>query len=101
MLREEFARRRRPVRTSIAQLIQKAADDMGVDLPIPAEHLAVVVLELSNGLAIESIADPGSVPSELFGSILGLLQTALAAQAEERMADPGKLNLGAQARVVK
>ena len=78
-MRVEFARRRRPLRVPIAALIQQAADDLDVELPVPADHLAVAVLALSNGLAIESLADPGSVSSELFGTVLNLLLAGLTA----------------------
>ena len=79
-LRKEFVRHRRPVREPIAQLIQQAADDLGVELPLPADHLAIAVLALSNGIAIESLADPESVPPELFGTMLNLLLGGLAAR---------------------
>lgn len=82
-LREEFVQRRRPARIPITELIQKAADDAGVELPVPAEHLAIAVLALSNGLAIESLADPESVPPQLFGTVLNLLLGALVAVVEQ------------------
>lgn len=82
-LREEFARRRRPIRIPIVELIEKAADDLGVELPVPADHFAIAVLALSNGLAIESLADPASVPAQLFGTMLNLLLgAALTANAD-------------------
>lgn len=58
------------VRIPISDLIAKAAADLNVELPVSADHLAVAVLALSNGLAIESLADPESVPPELFGTVL-------------------------------
>lgn len=42
----------------------------------------MAVLALSNGLAIESLADPESVPPELFGTVLNLLLAALASGDE-------------------
>ncbi len=76
-LREEFARRRRPLRLSIAELVERAAAEHGVQLPISPESLATAVLALSNGLAIERLADPDSVPTELFGAVLNLMLGAL------------------------
>jgi AcrR family transcriptional regulator len=93
-LREEFARHRRPVRAPIAELIQNAAADLNVELPVPAEQLAIAVLALSNGLAIEALADPESVPPELFGTILNLMLGALAhtqpPDAKEQPAPTGR-----------
>ena len=40
---------------------------------IPADRLALVTLALANGLAFEEVFDPGSVPDELLGDMLGLL----------------------------
>jgi len=87
-LREEFARHRRPVRAPIAELIQNAAADLNVELPVPAEQLAIAVLALSNGLAIESLADPEAVPPELFGTILNLMLGALANAQPPKTEEP-------------
>jgi AcrR family transcriptional regulator len=87
-LRTEFARHRRPVRAPIAQLIQNTAADLNVELPIPAEQLAIAVLALSNGLAIEALADPEAVPPELFGTILNLMLGALANTQPPKTEEP-------------
>lgn len=81
-LRAEFARRRRPVRIPIAELIERATGDLALELPVPADDLAIAVLALSNGLAIERLADPESVPGDLFGVVLELLLAGLAAGAD-------------------
>lgn len=72
-LHDEFARERRSVRRLIAQFLEAQAVEAGVNLPAPAEQLAVAVLALSNGIAIEHLADPDTVDPSTFGVILGLL----------------------------
>jgi AcrR family transcriptional regulator len=72
-LHDEFARERRSVRGLIAQFLEARAVEAGVKLPAPAEQLAVAVLALSNGIAIEHLADPDTVDPSTFGVILGLL----------------------------
>jgi AcrR family transcriptional regulator len=72
-LHDEFARERRSVRGLIAQFLEARAIEAGVTLPAPAEQLAVAVLALSNGIAIEHLADPDTVDPSTFGVILGLL----------------------------
>jgi AcrR family transcriptional regulator len=72
-LHDEFARERRSVRALIAQFLEARAADAGVDLPVSAEQLAVVVLALSNGIAIEHLADPDTVDPSIFGVALNLL----------------------------
>jgi AcrR family transcriptional regulator len=72
-LHDEFARERRSVRALIAQFLEARAAEAGVDLPVSAEQLAVAVLALSNGIAIEHLADPDTVDPSIFGVVLSLL----------------------------
>jgi AcrR family transcriptional regulator len=76
-LHDEFARERRSVRGLIARFLEALAVEAGVDLPAPAEQLAVAVLALSNGIAIEHLADPDAVDPAIFGVMLGLLLDTL------------------------
>lgn len=68
-----LAERRARLREAVTAAISKAAALHGVDLPLAPEHLAVVVLALSNGLAVERGIDAGAVPPTLFGDVLKLL----------------------------
>lgn len=71
----------RQMRTQVADLIQRRADDQGRPLPVPADQLARAIFALSNGIALEKLGDPDGVSSELFGEVLGLiLQTLTAAE---------------------
>jgi hypothetical protein len=72
-VREVLVERRRALRRTIAQALDRGAADHGLMLALPADHLAVTILALSNGLAIESLLDPDAVPSELFGRLLAQL----------------------------
>ncbi len=72
-LRDELTRERRHVRGLIASLLQEQAARAAVELPAPAEQLAVAVLALANGIAIEHLADPDTVDPSTFGVALGLL----------------------------
>ncbi|MGH3739614.1 MAG: TetR/AcrR family transcriptional regulator [Micromonosporaceae bacterium] len=65
--------RRRELRTALATLIEKLADEHGLRLAFPPGEAAVVVLALSNGFAVESGLDPGAVPEDLFGRVLAVL----------------------------
>ena len=76
-LREEFARQRRAARELIARFLDEQAAQMGIELAAPAEQLAVAVLALSNGIAIEHLADPDTIDPSIFGVILGLLLNGL------------------------
>jgi AcrR family transcriptional regulator len=80
-LHNEFVHERRSVRGLIAQFLEAQAEQAEVNLPAPADQLAVVVLALSNGIAIEHLADPDTVDPSTFGVALGLLLDRLLVQA--------------------
>ena len=65
--------RRRELRDAVAAALGAAAADRDLELPLPAQDLATLLLALSNGLAIESQIDPDAVGEELFGELLGRL----------------------------
>jgi AcrR family transcriptional regulator len=70
----ELTERRRKIRALVAAA---AHDLLGPDHPIwrrfTPDTIAVTVLALTNGLAIERIADPQGVPDDLLGQLLRAL----------------------------
>jgi AcrR family transcriptional regulator len=74
--RVEWARERRVVRAVIADFFERHAAAAGDPLPVPAADLAVAAMTLSNGLAMEYIADPESADPGLFARMLARLVTA-------------------------
>jgi AcrR family transcriptional regulator len=69
-VREKFVAHRRALRASIAETIRQAtADDQGA-WKWSAEETTVLLLTLSNGFAIEALADPTSIPDGLFGRVV-------------------------------
>jgi AcrR family transcriptional regulator len=81
-LREEFVKQREAEMKIIAEAVESQTAAAGVELPLPAEQVAVGIGALINGLAFERTLDPASVPDELFGLILSRLIVGL-------LADPG------------
>jgi AcrR family transcriptional regulator len=69
----KLAERRREVRATVARAIRAAAEAHGVTLPISPEELAVTLMALSNGYAVERSIDPAAVPPDLFEKVLALL----------------------------
>jgi hypothetical protein len=52
---------------------------------MPVDQLALAISGLANGLAVEELPDPGSVPEELLGDVLAMLISQRApGQAEQR-----------------
>ena len=72
-LRGEFVKRRRSVHRAIAEGIDRQADALGFELPVPSEQIAVAIEALMNGLAFNRVIDPPSVPEGLFGLALSRL----------------------------
>jgi AcrR family transcriptional regulator len=68
-VRVRFGEHRRAVRASIEDAFRRL-DTSGID---PATA-TVLVLALNNGLSIEEFSDPGSVPHDLFGTILAAVE---------------------------
>ena len=78
-LREAFAQRRRTVQDAIAEGLRRRAAAYGVELPIPAEQIAIGLNGLMNGLAFERVADPQAVPAGAAGRLItGYLTGVLA-----------------------
>jgi AcrR family transcriptional regulator len=76
-LRGEFVKRRRAVHRVIADGLRDRAAELGFELPLPAEQIAVAVESLMNGLAFNRVIDPRSVPDGLFGLVMSRLMFAV------------------------
>jgi AcrR family transcriptional regulator len=72
-LRPKFAERHGKLRSAIAEVLTERADRLGLSLALPAEQLATVLIALTNGMAVEQLADPHGVPKDLYGRALDLL----------------------------
>lgn len=69
-LAEVLHESRRRARAKGAETLRHGAELLGITLPMPAERLIVVLLALSNGLAIEWGIDHDAVPDDLLSSVL-------------------------------
>ena len=70
---DALRRRRRAVRQAITRALDRLADGLDIRFPLPAGELAVVLLALSNGLAVEAEIDDEAVPDGLLGRVLALI----------------------------
>lgn len=80
-VREALVKLDHAIRDAVADFIAHHAEMIGIDLPLPATQLATAVTCLADGLALERMKDPGSVPDELFGTMLILLYRGLQSPA--------------------
>lgn len=72
-VRPRFALRYAEVRAALARLIEDGARELGEELTRPAEEIATAVDALADGFALQKLADPDSVPDELFAESLAML----------------------------
>jgi AcrR family transcriptional regulator len=72
-LRPKFAERHSKLRTAITGVLIERADRLRLSLALPADQLATVLIALTNGMAVERLADPHAVPKDLYGQALDLL----------------------------
>jgi AcrR family transcriptional regulator len=71
--RRKLAQRRREIRATLAGTVETYAARAGVELTMPADHVATVLLALTNGLALERLGQPEAVPDEVFGEVIAQL----------------------------
>ena len=76
-LREEFGKRRVAIQKVLAEMIERQCAELGLQIPIAAEQVAVALGAMINGLAFERVIDPDSVPDELFGLIISRMVSGL------------------------
>jgi AcrR family transcriptional regulator len=79
-----FKERETSIRRAIAKVMDERAVASGAELPIPAEELALGIIALANGLALEHAVEASNVPDELLGQLVGLLILGIAASAESQ-----------------
>jgi AcrR family transcriptional regulator len=72
-VRPKVAARFAQVRELLTRLIADGAREFDLELDIPAEHLAVAIDALADGIARQKLAEPQAVPDDLMGRVLSLL----------------------------
>jgi AcrR family transcriptional regulator len=84
-LRERLAGRFAALRAASARLVLEGAKQQGYHPPNAeaGELVGMLVSALGNGLALEKLVDPESVPDSLYGDMLVLIFQALQALARE------------------
>jgi AcrR family transcriptional regulator len=76
-VRPKVALRFAQMREVLTRLIADGVREFDLELAIPAEHLAVAIDALADGIARQRLADPEAVPDELMGTVLSLLFSAV------------------------
>jgi AcrR family transcriptional regulator len=82
-VRPQVAARFAQVRNLLTRLIADGVREFDLELELPAEHLAIAIDALADGIARQKLADPAAVPDELMGRVLSLLFEAATRTARD------------------
>jgi AcrR family transcriptional regulator len=82
--KRELAKRIRRLRTALSRVVERQAGEAGIELPVPAERIALGISALCNGLAVERLADPGAIPDDAFVDVPALLMAGAALQSRHK-----------------
>jgi AcrR family transcriptional regulator len=80
-LRAKFAASSERIHAAVARLIDQQVGELGVPLPVDSEEVAVAAIAMGNGIALDKLAAPDSVPDELYGRMLAALFQGLMERA--------------------
>jgi AcrR family transcriptional regulator len=72
-VRPQVAARFAQVRALLTKLIVDGMREFDLQLELPAEHLALAIDALADGIARQKLADPDAVPDDLMGRVISLL----------------------------
>jgi hypothetical protein len=75
--KERLRERSRALRRAITESVEQYRDELGAELPYPAEHIATMLFAIGDGLATQRSLDPDSMPSGLFATAIATLWTGL------------------------
>jgi AcrR family transcriptional regulator len=78
-MRDRIASVNAKVLEIVERIVRAQADALGIDLPVPAERAARMVLALDQGTGLLGLADPGGYPESFFLDVLGDLHQAMVA----------------------
>ena len=82
-VKRKFLPRVQRFRSALAELFE-AKSEQGLELPIPAEQLAAMLIAMATGVAMERELDPRSVPDDMYARMLQFFFRGMAASEEER-----------------
>lgn len=80
---DRFKDRETSIRRTLVKVIEERADQLGGELPLPADELALGLIALGNGLALENVVEEKNVPEALYGQLVGFLLLGIAAAARD------------------
>jgi AcrR family transcriptional regulator len=80
--RQELVTRYRALRERIAAALQRRAEELGLEPPLPLDQIATMTFAMGNGIAMELLLEPESVPEDTPGTMLAVFFTGLRTLAD-------------------
>jgi AcrR family transcriptional regulator len=72
-LAPDSAARYRKQLAAVADVISEHSKKTGTQLPLPPKQMAIAAEALSQGMALQKLADPESIPDDLLGKLYAIL----------------------------
>jgi hypothetical protein len=69
-VKKKFLPRVQRFRSALAELFEAKSDVTGLELPMPTEQLASMLIAMAAGVAMERELDPRSVPDDMYALML-------------------------------
>jgi AcrR family transcriptional regulator len=76
-VRPKVAAQLAQMRELLTRLVADGMREFDLELALPAEHLALTIDALADGIARQKLTDPDAVPDDLMGRVLSLLFAAV------------------------
>lgn len=88
--RRELVKRYGTIREGIAEALARRANELGLEMPVPAEQIALMTFAMANGFALERLLEPDAASEELFSTMLVVFFAGLRALGEQPVAGGGQ-----------
>jgi AcrR family transcriptional regulator len=81
--RRELVSRRRHLQERMTELYRERAEQLGVEPPFPMEEIARMTFAMADGIALQKLLDPESVPDDLYPNMLATFFAGVRAAVEQ------------------
>ena len=80
--RAELVARRRELQERMAERYRRRAEELGVEPPVPMEEIARMTFAMADGIALQKLLDPDSVPDDMYPTMLATFFAGVRAAIE-------------------
>ena len=81
--RQELVSRRRELQERMTERYRRRAEELGVEPPFPMEEIARMTFAMADGIALQKLLDPDSVPDDMYPTMLATFFAGVRAAVEQ------------------